>query len=295
MASPRKAGGLVVTHRPEVVCAAACIVGESPVWLAARRELAMVDVHGRRVRRISWDSGEARDFVMREQVGAVVPGGTDGDLLVFAGKDVLRLSPDGSCETLAADLPLAGLRFNDVKRGPDGRIWGGTYSRDQTAAFYRLGEDWAAGKPLIAGVGNSNGIAWDAERRFVYHVDTPRRTVTRYRYDASYAVLSESRAVREFGEREGLPDGMCSDAEGRLWVALWGAGRVVCIDPETGDEIDEVRLPVSQPTCPAFAGDRLDTLVVTTAAHGIDLRKEPLAGATFAAHVRLRGRKPAFS
>lgn len=284
-----------MTHRPEVVCAAACIVGESPVWLAARRELAMVDVHGRRVRRISWDSGEARDFVMREQVGAVVPGGTDGDLLVFAGKDVLRLSPDGSCETLAADLPLAGLRFNDVKRGPDGRIWGGTYSRDQTAAFYRLGEDWSAGKPLIAGVGNSNGIAWDAERRFVYHVDTPRRTVTRYRYDASYAVLSELRAVREFGEREGLPDGMCSDAEGRLWVALWGAGRVVCIDPETGDEIDEVRLPVSQPTCPAFAGDRLDTLVVTTAAHGIDLRKEPLAGATFAAHVRLRGRKPAFS
>ena len=71
-----------MTHRPEVVCAAACIVGESPVWMPERRELAMVDVHGRRVRRISWDSGEARDFVMREQVGAVVPDGADGNLLV---------------------------------------------------------------------------------------------------------------------------------------------------------------------------------------------------------------------
>ena len=280
-----------MTSRPAVVGAAACIVGESPVWIAARRELAMVDVHGRRVRRISGGSGEVHDFVMREQVGAVVPTGEDGDLLVFAGKDVLRLSPDGACKTLAAGLPIAGMRFNDVKRGPDGRIWGGTYSRDQTAAFYRFGEDWSA-KPLIAGVGNSNGIAWDEERRFVYHVDTPRRTVTRYRYDASSVVLAETGVVREFGDREGMPDGMCADAEGRLWIALWGAGRVVCIDPETGSEVDEVRLPVSQPTCPAFAGDGLDTLVVTTAAHGVDLRKEPLAGATFAA---LRGRKPAFS
>ena len=94
-----------MTHRPEVVCAAACIVGESPVWMPERRELAMVDVHGRRVRRISWDSGEARDFVMREQVGAVVPDGEGGDLLVFAGKDVLRLSPDGSCGIFRLFMP----------------------------------------------------------------------------------------------------------------------------------------------------------------------------------------------
>lgn len=272
----------------EILSEAACIVGESPVWIPERRELAMCDVHGRRVRRIAWDTGAARDFVMPDMVGAVVPDGTDGNLLVFAGKDVLRLSPEGSCETLAADLPVVGLRFNDVKWGPDGRIWGGTYSRDQTAAFYRLGEDWSVEEPLISGVGNSNGIAWDAERRFVYHVDTPRGTVTCYRYDIDTAVLSEARVVRAFARCEGLPDGMCADADGRLWVAMWGAGKVVCIDPDTGADMGAVSLPVSQPACPTFVGDDFETLVVTTAAHGINLREEPLAGMTF--RIDMRGR-----
>jgi len=274
-----------VKRAPEVICAAACIVGESPVWLAARRELAMVDVHGRRVRRIAWETGRAHDFVMREQVGSVVPDGTDGTLLVFAGKDILSLSPDGTCTPCAENLPVAGMRFNDVKRGPDGRIWGGTFSHGREAAFYRFDEGWSFAE-LISGVGNSNGIAWDAVRRFVYHVDTPRRTVTRYRYGYDTATLSEAKVVREFSEREGLPDGMCADAEGRLWVAMWGAGRVVCIDPGSGADVDEVRLPVSQPACPAFAGDRLETLVVTTAAHNVNLRAEPLAGCVFAIETR---------
>lgn len=265
---------------PEVICAAACIVGESPVWLAERRELAMVDVHGRRVRRIAWDDGKTQDFVMREQVGSVVPDGTDGTLLVFSGKNVHRLSSDGSCALLAENLPVAGLRFNDVRRGPDGHIWGGTFSHGCEAAFYRFEKDWTFTE-LISGVGNSNGIAWDADRPYVYHVDTPRGTVTRYLYDIDTAVLSEARVVRAFARREGLPDGMCADADGRLWVAMWGTGRILCIDPESGAKMDEVLLPVSQPACPAFAGDRLGTLVVTTAAHNVNLREEPLAGCVF--------------
>ena len=266
--------------RAEVLCAASCLVGESPVWLPGRRELAMCDVHGRRVRRISWDGCGVQDYVMSEQVGSVVPDGTEGALLVFAGKDVLRLSPGGACTPLSENLPVAGLRFNDMRRGPDGAVWGGTYSRGREAVFGRFAADWTF-VAMLSGVGNSNGIAWDAARSLVYHVDTPRRTISRYRYDAETAALSDERVVREFTEREGLPDGMCADGEGRLWVALWGAGRVASIDPSTGREVDEVRLPVSQPTCPAFAGDGLRTLVVTTAAHNVDLREQPLAGATF--------------
>lgn len=31
-----------------------------------------------------------------------------------------------------------------------------------------------------------------------------------------------------------MPDGMCIDAEGKLWVACIDGGRVIRIDPETG-------------------------------------------------------------
>lgn len=35
----------------------------------------------------------------------------------------------------------------------------------------------------------------------------------------------------------GVPDGMCLDHEGRIWTALCGGSAVVCIDPQSGDEL----------------------------------------------------------
>lgn len=35
-------------------------------------------------------------------------------------------------------------------------------------------------------------------------------------------------------KEEQMPDGMCIDAEGKLWVACIDGGRVIRIDPETG-------------------------------------------------------------
>ena len=269
--------------RIEVLSSAACIVGESPVWLAGRRELAMVDVHGQRVRRIDWATHAARDVVLSERPGSVV-GESDGSLTVFVGKSICLLSPDGVLTPQMTDMPLAGERFNDVRRGPDGCFWGGTFSRGREAAFYRISPEGRLTE-LLSGVGNSNGIVWDAARHFLYHVDTPCGTVARYRYEDGTGALSERQVIRAFAPREGLPDGMCADGDGRLWVALWGAGRVACLDPSGGREVAAVELPVSQPTCPAFAGDDLATLVVTTAAHGRNLREEPLAGATLTVEV----------
>lgn len=269
--------------RIDILSSAACIVGESPVWLPERRELAMVDVHGQRVRRIDWATRATHDIVLDDKPGSVV-GEPDGSLVVFAGKSVCRLSTNGRLSPLVSGLPLAGERFNDVRRAPDGCFWGGTFSRGREAAFYRFSPDWRATE-LLSGVGNSNGIVWDVRRHCLYHVDTPCGTIARYRYEDGTGTLSERHVVRTFSPREGLPDGMCADGDGRLWVALWGAGRVACVDPANGRVISAVEFPVSQPTCPAFAGDDLSTLVVTTAAHGCDLREEPLAGATFAVKV----------
>ena len=40
----------------------------------------------------------------------------------------------------------------------------------------------------------------------------------------------------KFGDAEtfGLPDGMCIDQEDKIWVACFGGGQVVRIDPQTG-------------------------------------------------------------
>lgn len=42
------------------------------------------------------------------------------------------------------------------------------------------------------------------------------------------------RSMYELEKEEAIPDGMCIDTEGKLWVACYGGGRVIRIDPETG-------------------------------------------------------------
>jgi sugar lactone lactonase YvrE len=89
----------------------------------------------------------------------------------------------------------------------------------------------------------------------------------------------------------GIPDGLCVDAQGGVWVALWGGSRVLGITPEgvVGAQVD---LPASQVTSCAFGGDDLRTLFITSAAIGLDAAAraaEPRAGGLFAVDVGVAG------
>lgn len=72
-------------------------------------------------------------------------------------------------------------------------------------------------------------------------------------------------------------DGSIVDADGNLWNAQWGAGRVACYGAG-GTLIKTVQVPTPQTSCPAFGGADLTDLYVTTAADGID---DPNTGKTY--------------
>lgn len=46
--------------------------------------------------------------------------------------------------------------------------------------------------------------------------------------------LANRRSVYKLEKEEQIPDGMCIDTEGKLWVACYNGGRVIRLDPETG-------------------------------------------------------------
>ena len=77
------------------------------------------------------------------------------------------------------------------------------------------------------------------------------------------------------------------DADGNLWNAQWGAGRVACYAPD-GTFLKAIDVPASQTTCPAFGGGDLATMFVTSAADGVD---EPQGGMTFAAQIGVTGQR----
>ncbi|MDN6336477.1 MAG: SMP-30/gluconolactonase/LRE family protein, partial [Halomonas sp.] len=128
---------------------------------------------------------------------------------------------------------------------------------------------------LLSGLSIPNALCFSEDGRYAYFTDTPTGRIMRWQLDAEgwpyragsgYAAPCVWSDLRDAG---GNPDGAVIDSEGCMWVALWGAGRVIHLD-QKGRETGHVALPASQPSCPLFGGHALDTLYITTAHEGLD-------------------------
>ena len=75
-------------------------------------------------------------------------------------------------------------------------------------------------------------------------------------------------------EDVGAPDGMTVDADGDLWVAIYGGGRVQRYSP-AGVLLEELFVLAEPSTSCAFAGPRLNRLYVTTATEGWSDERRP--------------------
>src|SRR5690606_16417393 len=86
------------------------------------------------------------------------------------------------------------------------------------------------------------------------------------------------------------PDGMTVDAEDHLWLALWGSGQVRRYTP-AGEQLLTVTVPATRSTAPAFGGERMSRLFITTARVGLPEPREA-DGAVFALDTPFTGRPP---
>jgi sugar lactone lactonase YvrE len=272
-----------VTAAPDVA-----LLGEGPVWDAARKELLWVDIERGLVhRRRSNEADVVLD--MGQPVGCVVPRAGGG--LALALRDGFALLPaDGVRPRLVAAVEQQRLdtRMNDGACDSRGRFWAGTMSLagdTRTAGLYRLDPDLSVTR-MLPGLSISNGLGWSADDRLMYHVDTPRRRIDVYEFDAVSGAIGGRRAAIAVAPDEGRPDGLAVDADGGIWVAFWGGGAVQRYNPE-GRPDARIELPVSQVTSCCFGDSDLATLYITTAARGA--QHEPLAGSLFCCRPGVRG------
>jgi sugar lactone lactonase YvrE len=253
--------------------------GEGPVWSARWGGLRWVDMLAGDVMSLSPEGA-----VHRRHVGAVAaalrPRSGGGFVVAIERGFALADSEGASLEVLPELWSDPGVRMNEGGCDPDGRFYCGSMAMDGApgrGSVYRLDPDGTI-TTVMSGCTISNGLAWSPDGGTAYYVDTPTQRVDAFDYDPDSGLLNR-RTVVEIPAGYGAPDGITVDADGGVWVALWGGGAVHRYSPGGGLE-EVVDVPVSQVTACGFGGERLETLFITTSAYGLG-GSEPAAGAVF--------------
>jgi sugar lactone lactonase YvrE len=282
----------------EVAVAAQCQLGEGPVWDVSRGLLWWVDLLAGHVHAVDPVTGARTWFDAGDPVGAAGLTGSGG--LVLALVDGFALAgADGQDLTRVPGFSIdrTAIRFNDGKPDPWGNFCAGTMAWDESGrppgSLYRLSPDGAVTE-LFGGVGLSNGLDWTDDLRLFYYADSTSGRVDLFDTDPDTGALAGRRPFVTVPDADGIPDGLTLDADGCVWLAVWGSGEVRRFTPD-GRLDTVVRLPARQVTSAAFGGPDLGTLYITCAWEGLspaERAEQPHAGDIFACTPGVPGRPP---
>lgn len=241
---------------------------EGCVWEEKEEKLYFVDIECRKIYCFSPEKKTLDEMEMQDYVSCLVVEGK-GTLIAALRDGLYRVNyrDQTSQKIMTSGLP-EGLRFNDGKCDARGRLWIGSMAIEQNEQAEGVGSLFCiAGEKVIEtypGYTIPNGLAWDAKGVYFYHIDTPKRRVDRYLISGKAQIVGRETVV-DLSEEEGSPDGMCMDSIGRLWIAMWGGGKVLCVNTETREKEDEIKVPDKYTSCCTFGGTQLNQLFITTA------------------------------
>ena len=278
---------------PRSVLAAQATLGEGPVWVVREQALWFVDIKAHKVHRFDPATGDHRSYDAPCQVGWVLPS-DDGKFIAGLQQGIAHFDPaTGRFDVIhSPEAATPGNRLNDAAVDPAGRIWFGSMDDGEECDSGRLycfeqGRVRDSGLPPVC---ITNGPAVSPDGRTLYHTDTLARVIHKVAIHDD-GTLGEPSVFATIDEADGWPDGSVCDAEGHIWIGLWGGWRARRYAPD-GRIVAEVRLPASNITKIAFGGTDLCTAYATSARKGLDaeaLAGQPLAGNVFAFEVDVPG------
>lgn len=283
-------------HGTEVVLGQAGMLCEGPLWDPRIERLLWVDIRVGLVHRLDVSTGvDAVVAELHQSVGCVGLRGSGG-YIVAMERGVAVADSDWHQVEAVAELPgqPADVRTNDGACDPWGSFWVGTMAKDErpgAGTLYRT-DGLGAVTPMVEAVSVSNGIDWSPDATAMYYADSATRRVDVFDVDPADGHIARRRPFAEIELAGAVPDGLTVDAEGFVWVALWGGARVRRYAPD-GRLDREVPLPVEQVTSVAFGGPNLDSLYITTAREGLSpvaASDQPLAGSVFVHDPGVHGR-----
>jgi sugar lactone lactonase YvrE len=274
---------------PELFIDARATLGESPAWDAKTQTLYWIDILERTIY-----AGPKPILQVDGYVGCLAPRKKGG--LVIAQRHGIRLLEPDMKRLRRMRSPRGEPsinRYNDGKCDPRGRFITGTMDhseKEASGALYSLSPG-SPPKKLLRGLRIANGLAWAPDGKTMYFIDTPTRDVTAFDYDMRTGSAANPRVIIHFEKTFGWPDGMTTDSDGNLWIAMWGGGRISQWTP-AGDLLAQFGVPAKNVTSCAFGGARMNELFITTAIVGMspaEFRRYPQAGGVFRMETNLTG------
>ncbi|KKI92782.1 gluconolactonase [Bacillus sp. SA1-12] len=268
---------------------------EGPLWDEERDRLLCVDILNNKLINYDPTSQALHDIEFSSNITSVVKA-KDSKLLLSTRNQLILFDETNkaSKELISLDDLGKNMRFNDGKCDPYNRFWVGTMSEDGARGKANLYVVDANGemKKAKEGLSISNGLAWNQAGDTIFVIDTPTNKIMSYPFSKETTELKEGSVVIDLKDIKGSPDGMTIDINDRLWIALWGGYRVICVDPRLGKIVASITLPVSNVTSCTFGGSDMRTLYITTAREGVGndkLKLEPLAGSLFSCQLEVQG------
>jgi len=266
-------------------------LGESPLWDDRTGQLYWIDITGHNLHRLD-PLGSVTTMKLTQMVTTI--GLTTGHQLVNTHRTGFALidPTTGEVSELGPQLTVAaGERMNDGACDPTGQFWAGSAGETGTASLWRLDTTGHTHR-MLDGVTESNGITWPGlSPTEFYYVDTPTGRVDVITMSAGK--VDTRCCIADFPAAQGTPDGIAVDAEGNIWVALWGAGRVVCVSPDGAIQA-EVLVGVPNVSNVAFFQNRNRwRMAITTAREDLDddaVTSDGRHGALFIADSPVPGR-----
>ncbi len=285
----------------ELILDAKATLGEGPAWDSKTQTLYWLDILEKRIYAGARILAELDDLI-----GCLAPCKNGHLLLALSGAEgrfsFADLDPFGQTQgrpgsgqltSLATLNELPTNRINDGKCDPAGRFLAGTMDmneKDPTGALYSF--DGKQVTRLLDGIRISNGLAWSVDHKTFYYIDTPTREVKAFDYDLETGRIENSRVAVRVPESLGWPDGMTSDTDGNLWIAIWGGAQVTKWNPNTGELLEQIPVPALHTSACVFGGRDMNELYITSARAGMsemDLKKYPFSGGLFKVNTNVEG------
>ena len=251
--------------------------GESPRWHEGRlwfsnwvaQEIVAVDLEGR---------SQVVVRVPFESFPFSIAWLLDGRLLIVSASDqpLLRREPNGS---LTAHADLGGLEaggWNEIVVDGRGNIYINGLSRDKSAqGIVALVTPDGSARRVAEGFAFPNGMAVTPDNSTLIVAESFGKKLTAFEIAADGG-LSKRRVWADLGN--GVPDGICLDADGALWYGDVPNKRCARVR-EGGEELQSIALDRGCFACALGGADRRTLFMLTAEWRGFDnMTDQPRTG-----------------